>query len=179
MDKEFQKQLPEEFAEYHVILYPDPRLTAPCEEVQFPLSKANIELYGDILPAIIAVCKTYNGVGLAANQVGVMKKFFLMVPPSVPYYFCFNPKIIRTGKDDVKSVEGCLSAPGQFFPHIRKRVIDVEYQDMDGKRVTRTLKGMEAIIFQHELMHISGQSIIPNDTTNKEGQASAASQATS
>lgn len=100
------------------------------------------------------------GVGLAAPQVGINRRFFVMTPNKKQregnVWRCFRPAMLGHGKEQTTDMEGCLSCPDAFLPVTRWRIIDVQYYDRDRKLVTTTLKGWEARIFQHELDHLNG-----------------------
>ncbi len=106
------------------------------------------------------VVSRYLGVGMAAPQVGVHRRFFVMTPlkknREKDIWFCFSPKITRSGNQIAEENEGCLSYPGRFEPVPRYRVIDVMYFDENKKLVEKTLKGWPARVFQHELDHLNG-----------------------
>lgn len=99
--------------------------------------------------------KLSNGVGLAAPQVGISERFFVMRDGGLTLV-CINPEILSHGKDEEHGVEGCLSFPGLSKNTVRHRVITVGYLDENTKPVKRTFKGFEARIFQHELDHLNG-----------------------
>lgn len=92
-----------------------------------------------------------SGVGLAAPQVGINKRFFVWREGIV-----INPKIVNKGQVIIDSVEGCLSFPNQIATVKRHRVISVEYIGRNKKLVSRKLTGLQAVIFQHEFDHLMG-----------------------
>jgi peptide deformylase len=99
-----------------------------------------------------------KGRGLAANQIGLLKRVFaIQLDGEVP--FCmFNPEIISYAKDSIENEEGCLSFPDLWLKVKRPGSIDAKYFDRDGKECTITLKGMDAVCFQHELDHLDGKT---------------------
>ena len=99
--------------------------------------------------------KHRNGVGLAAVQVGYMKRIFVMRWESTGT-IVINPKILRHRGRRVKMNEDCLSFPGIEVPVKRSPEIEVIYTDASGETVTTTLKDMQARIFQHEFDHLNG-----------------------
>lgn len=109
------------------------------------------------------------GVGLAANQIGIGKRFAVVViepnpnrPNLVPVSptAIVNPEILRRSKEKERGWEGCLSCGGDQMPMFyieRAKWIDVTYIDgLTGERVKRRVKGFEAIVFQHEIGHLDG-----------------------
>ena len=96
------------------------------------------------------------GIGLAANQVGVPYRVFVMIG-SPADYACFNPKIVGFSNEIVELDEGCLSFPNLFVKIKRPRDIRVRFTDYNGDVSTHTFTGMTARIFQHELDHLDGK----------------------
>ena len=101
-----------------------------------------------------------DGVGLAANQVGVGLRLFVVEiagknSPSRRYTLV-NPKIVAIGKETESQDEGCLSFPGIFGPGERKREVEIQGLDLKGKNVTLRGEGLLARVFQHELDHLDG-----------------------
>jgi peptide deformylase len=109
---------------------------------------------------LIKLAIVLGGVGLAAPQVGMPYRLFVM-RTNAQWLVCVNPVIVRRGADFDTEQEGCLSFPGQFVDVARHRVIDVQYQDESGKTISRTLKGLDARVFAHELDHLQGECILP------------------
>jgi peptide deformylase len=95
-----------------------------------------------------------NGIGLAAPQVGVLKKLFIMGNLD-KLIVCINPEII-SGTGEERDLEGCLSFPDLWLHVNRYETINVRYQDMSGKSIELELSGLAARVFQHELDHLSG-----------------------
>lgn len=103
-----------------------------------------------------------DGIGLAACQVGMLKR---IITYDVSYIeegakkkpvVMINPKIISMSKSMVTVEEGCLSFPNIFRDVDRHEKIKVEYTDLNNKRIVKNLKGMEAIVVQHEYDHLDG-----------------------
>ena len=100
----------------------------------------------------------HNGVGLSANQIGIVERAFVMMIDIdlQETITCFNPKIIKESKDEVVMEEGCLSYPEMYLDISRPRSIIVKYED-EGKSIfKRRLDGYIARIFQHEYDHMEG-----------------------
>uniref|UniRef100_A0A7V6CD76 Peptide deformylase n=1 Tax=Thermodesulfobacterium geofontis TaxID=1295609 RepID=A0A7V6CD76_9BACT len=100
-----------------------------------------------------------KGIGLAANQVGILKRFFIMDVSQkegenkLEVYI--NPEIISAEGETVYE-EGCLSIPGYFAPVKRYAKIYVKAYDINGKFFEKELDGLSAIAFQHEYDHLEG-----------------------
>ncbi len=96
-----------------------------------------------------------TGVGLAAVQVGYMKRIFVMRWGGVAT-IVINPIILKRSLVRVKMVEGCLTFPGKKVSIRRPQWIVVSFIKDNGKRSSIRLKGMKARIFQHEVDHLNG-----------------------
>jgi len=96
-----------------------------------------------------------NGLGLAANQVGVPYRIFAM--RGAPENFvCFNPKIVGRSTDQIVLEEGCLSYPGLLVKVKRPSMVRVRFNTPNGDVETRQFIGMSARVFQHEMDHLDG-----------------------
>ena len=105
------------------------------------------------------------GVGLAANQIGVLKKIVTINIQDKEKnldnkYVLFNPKIISSSKETVIMEEGCLSIPGQFADIERPKEIIVKYTNEKKKLVKKRIDGVEARVLQHEIDHLSGKLFV-------------------
>lgn len=104
------------------------------------------------------------GVGLAAPQVGILKRMVVIDvtrddEPKHPYKM-INPVITAHGDATVMHDEGCLSVPEQYAPVERYETVTAEYTDENGKRRTVRADGLLAICIQHELEHLDGKLFI-------------------
>lgn len=105
-----------------------------------------------------------EGVGLAAPQVGVNLSLFIMrKSPNSDTEVFINPKILEVDqepapkkKDKNVQLEGCLSIPRIWSPIDRPQKIHIEYQTIDGEKKDIWLKGLKAVIVQHEIDHLNG-----------------------
>ena len=105
------------------------------------------------------------GVGLAANQIGILKKivtvsFVDQNTKNQIEYSLFNPNIISYSKEKVVMEEGCLSLPNQFAEIERSEIITLEYLDEKNSLVKKQADGIEARILQHEIDHLSGKLFV-------------------
>lgn len=100
-----------------------------------------------------------KGLGLAANQVGVLKRLFLLDvsqkegTPKLEIYI--NPEILHA-EGYTTYEEGCLSIPGYYAKVERHAKLYVRALDLDGNPFERELEGLHAIAFQHEYDHLEG-----------------------
>ena len=102
--------------------------------------------------------KYYQGIGLSANQIGIMERVFVMYSDvkKREVIACFNPKILDESPKKVLMDEGCLSFPGLWLKVNRPEAIEVEYEDVHGEKTTAMMYGLEARIFLHEYDHMEG-----------------------
>lgn len=101
-----------------------------------------------------------HGIGLAANQIGITKRVFVMGSTNIdgfPQPFAvFNPRILKASEETVLEKEGCLSYPGLWLSIKRPAVIEVQYEDSKGNTHEAAMSGLIARCFQHELDHLNG-----------------------
>ena len=110
---------------------------------------------GELLDDMAETLKKAEGAGLAAVQVGVLKRVFV-IDVGHGLRECINPKIIRSDGVNKIKVEGCLSVPGKCGLVERPEKVWVEYQDRTGKTVSKKFSGFEAKCFCHEYDHLDG-----------------------
>lgn len=95
-----------------------------------------------------------KGVGLAAPQIGISARAFVM--SANPVIAVFNPIIVDQSKETVLLEEGCLSYPELLVKVKRPRTIKVRFTRPNGEIVTEKYTGITARIFLHELDHLDG-----------------------
>ena len=100
----------------------------------------------------------YEGVGLSANQIGILERAFCMMIDieTGETITCFNPRIIKTYDESSWFEEGCLSYPDEIINVKRPNRIFVKYEDEDEKVHKVKLDGFSARVFQHEYDHLEG-----------------------
>lgn len=96
----------------------------------------------------------YNGIGLAANQIGLDHRVFAV--RANPVLVCFNPVIVDEKSKEIEMEEGCLTFPNLVFKVKRPEAIKIRYQQPNGETVTQIYTGMTARIMQHEADHLDG-----------------------
>tara|TARA_Y100000768_G_scaffold334982_1_gene275964 strand:+ start:1644 stop:2168 length:525 start_codon:yes stop_codon:yes gene_type:complete len=108
----------------------------------------------------------YNskGIGLAAVQVGILKRVLVIDVSSkdekkTPMSF-INPVIKNLSDETSVYEEGCLSIPETFIEIERPKICEVEYIDLDGKKKTIKCEGLLSTCLQHEINHLDGKLII-------------------
>tara|TARA_R100001480_G_scaffold78240_1_gene88006 strand:- start:6535 stop:7029 length:495 start_codon:yes stop_codon:yes gene_type:complete len=101
-----------------------------------------------------------SGMGLAANQVGITKRFFAIGHDSFDTFkkhaIIWNPKVINFSEEKVIDVEGCLSFKNIWLKVERPKTVEVQYETTQGQTKNATLDGMESKCFQHECDHLDG-----------------------
>ena len=101
-----------------------------------------------------------NGMGLAANQIGITKRFFAIGHGSFDVFkkpaIIYNPVLVNADEEQELAQEGCLSFPGLLLQVSRPKIIMVRYQNNKGEFLLSRLEGLEARCFQHELDHLNG-----------------------
>lgn len=115
-----------------------------------------------VLDEMVQMMHEQNGVGLAAPQVNITKRFLVMMNPDTNEVFkMINPKIVRKSDETVKMEEGCLSVLGPddlpvFADVVRPSVIEVEWTNENGEQMAAEMSGLPARIVQHETDHLDG-----------------------
>jgi len=100
-----------------------------------------------------------TGIGLAANQIGVLKRVIL-INTSDYVQTIINPVITASNNKFKNSTEGCLSFPNKSAKMKRESVVTVEGFDEDWKPIKKKCRGLLAVVMQHEIDHLNGITII-------------------
>lgn len=110
----------------------------------------------NLIEDMLETMYNYNGVGLAAVQVGMLKRVIVIdVEDEKGPYVLINPHIIKT-KGEKECDEGCLSFPNQFGKVIRPTEVVVEFYDRNAKKVKLKAKDLLAQAICHECDHLEG-----------------------
>jgi len=138
-----------------ILIVPDPRLKKECE----PVEEVNDEiktLLNDMLETMYAA----PGIGLAAPQIGVMKRVVVMdvsddkdKPEPLKL---INPEIIWESEETSVYQEGCLSIPEQYADVERPAEVGMRYMDENGETHEIEADGLLATCIQHEIDHLDG-----------------------
>jgi peptide deformylase len=141
-----------------IVKYGDPVLQVEGEEVNNIDGKL-AEFIGNMFETMYEA----KGCGLAAPQVALSKKLFVMDVSAGKEargrIICINPQIVET-KGKIVSEEGCLSFPGIYFEVERPEIVTVSAIDLDGKEFTFEAEGLAARCVLHETDHINGRLFI-------------------
>ena len=112
-----------------------------------------------ILKLMNEVIDKTEGVGLAANQVGISKKIILINLEEyhkLPRFFLLNPEVAFAGESTDEDEEGCLSVPGVSAPVKRSSEIIVKGADLSGRQTEIKADKLLARVLQHEIDHLNG-----------------------
>jgi peptide deformylase len=149
--------------------WPDPVLKLRAQEV---------EDFDDDLQRLVErmgrLMQDANGVGLAANQAGILRRVFVFrrgeeEEPTA----AINPRIVQSGDELETDDEGCLSLQGVLIPVERPATVVLEAQDVTGASVRLELEGLDARVAQHELDHLDGVLILERTSPEARREAMA------
>lgn len=114
----------------------------------------------DLAVKMLQTMYSYDGIGLAAPQVGVHKQLIVIDinfdQPSAPPLILVNPEIVERSEELCSGEEGCLSVPDVFMDVARPDRITVVFRDLDGRPQKLTADGLLARVIQHEMDHLNG-----------------------
>ncbi len=142
-------------ADYAIRLFGDPVLKQKAAQVT-NIDGAIARLADDM----VAPMREVRGIGLAAPQVGILKRLFVYEldddrgPQTI-----INP-IIEESSGEWEFDEGCLSIPGLYFPIVRPKQVLLSGLDLNGNRVEVEADEIVARLFQHELDHLDGTLLL-------------------
>ena len=143
-----------------IVLHPDVRLKKKSVEVE-RITDAVIELTEDMM----ATMYDAPGIGLAAPQIGVLERIFVMdcakkeneEPDPI---VMINPLITACSEEKSIYEEGCLSIPEHFAEITRPELVQVEWVDLKGKQHSEEFSGLKSTCIQHEIDHLNGKLFI-------------------
>jgi len=153
--KEKQKKKQVRTQKYHAQLRSKiKKFDDPCLLLGSDLVYSNDDIsFIDEMKKILAVTK--NGVGLAAPQIGILKRACIIRPDTLSKKFkvLINPEIVEYDKNIYSDMEGCLSYPKTYCKVNRFIFVIVEYTDIKGKLQKEKFSGFLGRVVQHELEH--------------------------
>lgn len=139
----------------NILTFPDPILRERMPEFNFenPIMDPK-----ELEKTLVEKMLTFNGIGLAANQIGIRTRVFAMGHSDYPdaAQAFFNPSIIANTDTIVDMEEGCLSFPGVFVKIKRPSKIKARWQDSLGNWQEDEFDGYNCKCFLHELDHLEG-----------------------
>ncbi|MGB2875227.1 MAG: peptide deformylase [Gaiellaceae bacterium] len=147
--------------------YPDPVLRMKARDVG--------EFEGDLarlVERLEELLRDAKGLGLAATQVGVLRRVFVFQPdPEAEPVALVNARLTGASEELVSDDEGCLSLQGVTIPVERHERITVEASDPHGDDIRLELEGLPARVVQHELDHLDGILILDRTTPEARREA--------
>jgi peptide deformylase len=139
--------------------YPDPVLrmeARPVEEFDEDLRRLATRM-GKLM-------KEANGAGLAATQIGILRRILVFTPEEDEIATLVNPLIVTRSEESEIDDEGCLSLQGVTVPVERSVSVRIEGRNEEGKEVAYDLEGTSARIVQHEVDHLDGKLMLDRTT---------------
>lgn len=146
-------------------MFGDPVLKTRATPVE-DFDESLIRLTEDML----ATMRDHEGVGLAANQVGRLKRV-LVAATEDEEYAVVNPVVEASGAETETGGEGCLSIPGIHVDVERPTAVTISGRDPTGEPIRIEAEGLLARIFQHEIDHLDGVLVL--DRTDRESRKAA------
>ena len=132
--------------------YGSPVLRAKAQ----PIENVNQEVW-NLAQDMKETMRLAKGVGLAANQVGVLWRIITFTNPEEQKdQVLINPQIVHLSEEREKDEEGCLSFPDIYDQVERAKKVVVKGRDLEGKEITIEGEGLLARILQHEIDHLDG-----------------------
>ncbi len=143
-----------------ILIHPDPRLKKPCDAVTAFTDDLRV-LAADMLETMYEA----PGIGLAAPQIGVMKRMLVMDCVKDPMISArpmvlLNPAVVWASEDQSSYEEGCLSIPDQYADVRRPAEVRVTWQALDGSAQEEHFTGLWSTCVQHEIDHLDGKLFI-------------------
>lgn len=123
-----------------------------------PVSPGELSSLSELTEEMTKTMKAYEGMGLAANQIGDERDVFVIDVGNGPEFF-LNARITEQS-NPTKYEEGCLSIPGITHETTRFNSIKLKYMKLDGSEHEQAFEGTEAIAIQHEVDHLAGKLYI-------------------
>lgn len=134
----------------NVVLEGDEILRKQCREVSEVTDRIKMTME-DMLETM----RSQFGVGIAAPQVGIMRRMFVAEPEPGRVYYMINPVILEESGSK-EGDEGCLSIPGKIGTVTRPDYIKIEALDLDGEKKTYEFHDFDARVMCHEYDHLNG-----------------------
>lgn len=146
-------------AAHDIVIYGDPvlrKVAEPVEQVD--------QAVKDLVSMMVDTLKKAHGLGLAAPQVGVSKRVFIVdlsaIDLTAEQHVFINPEIVWKSEDEVELEEGCLSFPGIYQKIVRPARVKIRALNLDGKPFEMEADGMAARAVLHEYDHLEGTLFI-------------------
>lgn len=144
---------------YNIVTKEDPLLRKESKVVK-KIDKNVEKIISDLFETLYT---SDNGVGLAAPQIGILKKIIVIDTEEGNPMALINPEII-TSEGEVESEEGCLSCPEEYGIVQRAEKVKVKALNNKGQEIEIDAEGFLAIVLQHEIDHLKGVLFIDKAT---------------
>lgn len=138
-----------------LIKHPNPVLKQPATSWLFE-NEEDFKEAEHTEQEMITLMKLSNGIGLAAQQVGLLKRLFVMRTQDGREFGVFNPIVLEVNNEKELGEEGCLSFPDLWLKVERSKSLIAKYLDNTGQERIIQLEGLDARCFLHELDHLDG-----------------------
>lgn len=138
-----------------LIKHPNPILKQSATPWLFETDE-DFEMAARTEQEMLSIMKASNGIGLAAQQVGLLKRVFVMRTQDGRECGLFNPVILEVNNEKAVGEEGCLSFPDLWLKVERSKGLIAKYLDNTGQERIIQLEGLDARCFLHELDHLDG-----------------------
>lgn len=142
-------------------IYPDSIL----RQKALPVEEITTEIL-NISQEMVDIMYTYDGIGLAAPQIGISKQIIVVDYGEGPVTM-FNPEIVEMTKEQDTIEEGCLSLPDITVPVLRSMKIKIRFTNEENKQSELNADNLSARVFQHEIDHLKGILIIDHISSVK------------
>ena len=152
-----------------IVHYPHPTLRHKAK----PVRRVDAELVR-MVREMFSLMYAHNGIGLAANQVDLPLRLFIVnlsAKPDEGEEFVFINPVLSKPKGNEESEEGCLSFPELFGLVTRPKLITVQAYNLRGEEVRMSLSGMLARVVQHEYDHLDGTVFVDRMTPTVRAKA--------
>lgn len=141
-----------------LVCHPSEILRKVCEPID-EIDREALDIGRRLVEGMVA----HNGIGLAAPQIGILKRAVVVGVPTesgLKPIVMFNPEIIGRSEEVTPLDEGCLSLPGRRFRVLRPAEVRVRYIMQDGILTEASASGIVAKCIQHEVDHLDGRLVI-------------------
>ena len=146
----------------NVIKYPNKVLQETSIEVKY-IDKKIKKLVEDMFDTMYE----NNGIGLAAVQIGVLKRVVVIDIENDGKFALINPKIVGYSENKTTMQEGCLSVPNGYYSVERPEEVIVEYTGLDGENNRIEASGLLSKCLQHEIDHLNRYTIVDRGVKNE------------
>ena len=151
---------------YKIKLYGDPLLRETSKNVEEIKEESK-----DLAKGMAETMFVAEGVGLAAPQIGVLKRLIVIDMGDDNFVAYVNPKISFFSEKEDLEEEGCLCLPEIRVPVKRSLKINFEATDLQGRKIQFEARDFLARVLQHEVDHLNGNTILENTSSEEKDKA--------